>query len=275
MADQLPDNDEAFKLADALLEKPLAWRKSGPAPSDTPVLSFAIFRGFDRAVTQYRSLVELLKSGYWEDALILARSLYELNVNFSAISSSSDPEQQARKFLRFGNFQKLRLRQLSLQDQLRDEKLQPAPSDTAIADCERRIEAIDSMLDRDFAEFRTENGKWQETWSGVSVETLAQRLAKETGGRRGQSDYFVFRLESLFTHNTPGALFLALTQGRETADWTEFQPALEKAGRDGLRQFLHAASLCFVDIVGIAGGCIVGYEREWFEQFALPLLNKF
>ena len=107
MTDQALNNDEAFKLADALLDRPLAWSKSAPALSDTPMMSFVKFRGFDRAITQYRSLVQLLRSGCWEDALILVRYLYELNVNLSAISRSPDPEQEARRFLRFGKFSEI------------------------------------------------------------------------------------------------------------------------------------------------------------------------
>jgi hypothetical protein len=63
-------------------------------------------------------------SGQWEDALVLARSLYELNMNLSEIECSSDREQAARKFIRFGKFQQLRVEQRRLEDQLRDEKLE-------------------------------------------------------------------------------------------------------------------------------------------------------
>ena len=34
------------------------------------------------------------------------------------------------------------------------------------------------------------------------------------------------------------------------------------------------SSICLVDIVGMAGNCIAGYEREWFDELALPLLQK-
>jgi hypothetical protein len=57
-------------------------------------------------------------------------------------------------------------------------------------------------------------------------------------------------------------------------DWNDFRVRIAEAGRAGARHFLHEASLCFVDIVGMAGGCIAGYEREWFDEFALTQLNK-
>lgn len=231
------------------------------------------FRIFDRAVTQYRSIIQLLKLGQWEDALVLLRSLYELNMNISEIDCSSDREQAAKKFVRFGKFQQLRLEQRRIEDQHRDESSKLHPSVQAIAECKQTLAGIASLLDRDFAELRDSRGKWQESWSGVSVETLAQHLAKKTGGQRGQSDYYVFRLGSLFTHNAPGALLLGLREPKAPA-WQEFRAALDNAGRSGLTQFLYEASNCLVDIVGIAGDSIAGYAPQWFDD-ALRLLEKF
>ncbi len=275
MSDASLQNDKVLCLADTLLEKLLTWCQAPSARANSSVLSFVKFRSFNRAVTQYRSFLQLLKEGQWEDALVLARGLYELDLNLSEISCSSDPEGAAKQFVKFGKFLLIRLEQKRLEDQLRDQRLQPQASAQTIAECEGKLAAIASTLDNDFAKFRKPNGKWQDSWSGISVETLAQHLATETGAQRGQNDYFVFRLASLFTHNTPGSLFLVLPQNRETADWSQFRVALDKAGREGLREFLYQASVCLVDIVGMAGDSIAGYERLWFDEFALPLLQKF
>ncbi len=230
MANPMVEDDEAFQLSDALVEKPGLWSQLGPAPSDTPILSFVKFRFFHRGVTQYRSIVNLLRSGQWEDAVILARSLYDLNVNLAEIERSSDREEAAKKFVRFGKFQQLRIERRRLEDQVCDEKSLLAVQ--AIAESERRLADIASQLNRDFGEFRNAKGKWQESWTGVSVETLAQRLAKETGGQRGQSDYFVFRIGALFTHSDPGALLLGLAEP-EAPDWNKFRAVLDDAGRRG------------------------------------------
>jgi hypothetical protein len=82
-----------------------------------------------------------------------------------------------------------------------------------VADCEKQLADISAELDRSFAEFRTPKGKWLESWSGNNIEELARHLAKVTGGQDGQSDYYVFKLASLFTHSTPGSLFLELAGG--------------------------------------------------------------
>ncbi len=269
MANTLVEDDEAFRLSDALVEKPGIWSQSDPAPSDTPILSFVMFRAFHRAMGQYRSIVNLLKSGQWEDAVILLRSLYDLNVNLSAI----DSEETAKKFVHFGNFRQVRMQQRLLEDQVRDEKSKPVPMAQVIGKCEQKLADIISQLDRDFGEFRNPNGKWRESWTGASVETLAQRLAKETGGQPGQSDYYVFRIGSLFTHNDPGALLLGLGEP-EAPDWNKFRAMLDDARRSGLRQFLREALICLVDIVGMAGNAIAAYEPQWFDD-ALRVLKKF
>lgn len=160
-------------------------------------------------------------------------------MNISEIASAADPEQNAKKFVAFGKFQRLRLEQKQLEDKLRDEKSRARLSSQEIRKCEQQLASIASALDGDFVQFRTLKGKWQDSWSGANVETLAQRLAKETGAQQGQNDYYVFRLGSLFTHDTPGALFLVLPKDRETADWNEFNAELDKAGREGLRHFLN------------------------------------
>jgi hypothetical protein len=234
-----------------------------------------MFRGFVRALSQYRSLVLLLKARQWEDALVLARSLYELNVNLSEIASYSSPEERARTFAAFGKFQQLRLLQMRLEEELRDERGKAQRSAEAIA-CEQKLAGLASVLERNFSQFRSAKGKrkWQDSWSGVSTETLAQRLAQQTGAREGHHDYWVFRLASLFTHNAPGALLFVALRDLEPADWKTFKAELDKAGNEGLRFFLREASLCFIDIVGMAGSFIAGYERKWFDEFALPLLDE-
>jgi Family of unknown function (DUF5677) len=276
MVDEQFQNDEALRLAAILIEKPLTWRQpsSGP-PATYPVLRFVKFRAFIRAVTQFKSLVLLLKAGQWEDALILGRSLYELNVNLSALTGSPDAEAAAKRFVKFGKLQSMLLNQKRLTDYLNDARLESGAAE--IVEYESQLAAIRSQLERDFADFadfRTAKGKWQESWSGENIEALAQRLAKDVGAQRGQSDYWVFRLGSLFTHNSPGSLLFVMRQDRETIDWNQFRAAIDNAGREGLRFFLHEASLCFVDIVGIAGDSIADYERTWFDDFALPLIDK-
>jgi hypothetical protein len=129
--------DEALRLAEQLLEKPLSWTEPlATEPSDFPVFRFVIFRGYIRAVSQYKSLVLLLKAGQWEDALILGRSLYELDLNLSKISGETDPEAAAKQFVKFGKFLLFRLTQRQLQDGLRDAQLKSQAS-IDVADCEK------------------------------------------------------------------------------------------------------------------------------------------
>jgi len=267
--------DEALRLAESLIAKPLTWTEPLRAEaSDFRVYRFVMFRGFTRAVTQYRSILLLLRAGQWEDALILGRSLYELNLNLSKISGEADPEAAAKQFVKFGKLQLIRLEQKRVEDRLSESRLE-SESSVEIINCEKALAEIAARLDREFGEFRTKKGRWRDTWSGSNTEELARDIAKATGGRGGESDYFVFKLGSLFTHNSPGSLFHRLPLDRETMGWEDLRAAIENAGKEGMRHFIHEASLCLVDIVGMAGGCIAEYEREWFDAFALPLLQQF
>jgi len=254
--------DELFQLADRLAEKPRQWVESGPAADGS--FGCVMFLGFERALRQYGAIVELLQKGLCDDALVLVRSLYELNVNLSALKSEED----AQKFVRFAKLQQLLLEKERLNDQLQD-------SSSYIAKCGQRLEAVESAL-KEFAEFRTKKGKWQQSWSGLNVKGLAERTAQDTGANTGQHDYWVYGLGSLFTHNAPGALFLGVGDSQLNQEkWKELRAKRDHASRNGLPAILHEASICFVDIVGMAGPCIQGYERHWFDdalQRILPAL---
>lgn len=261
--------DELFQLADRLAEKPHQWVESGPAADGA--FSCVMFLGFERAVRQYSAIVELFRKGSHDDGLILVRSLYELNVNLHAIKS----EQDAAKFIKFGRFQQVRLLQQRLDDELSHAKQAGAAlSEVAALNSER--DKLSSKLDTEFAEFKLPKGGWQKSWSGRNVEQLARDLARDTGAPPGESDYWVFRLASLFTHNEPGALVTGLNGDRLSADgWKELRVKRDQGGKHGLSPILHEASTCFVDIIGMAGPCIQAYERPWFDdamQRILPAL---
>ncbi len=260
--------DELFQLADRLAGKPRQWLESGPAADG--VFSFVMFLGFERALRQYGAIVELLRRGFCDDALVLARSLYELNVNLSAIKSEID----AGKFARFAKLQQLLLEKERLNDQLQDAE-KDKESSSYIAKCGQRLKAVESAL-KEFAEFKTKKEKWQKSWSGLNVKGLAERTAQDTGANTGQHDYWVYGLGSLFTHNAPGALFLGVGDSQLSQEkWKELRARRDHANRNGLPAILHEASMCFVDIVGMAGPCIQRYQRPWFDdamQTVLPAL---
>jgi hypothetical protein len=69
---------QLFELADELTEKPRSWLESGPVADGS--FGCVMFLGFERALRQFSSIVELLRKGLCDDALVLVRSLYELNV---------------------------------------------------------------------------------------------------------------------------------------------------------------------------------------------------
>jgi Family of unknown function (DUF5677) len=140
-----PDDAAAFRLAAALTRKPLTWSRSRPAACEQKTLAFVMFRAFVRALRQYRSIVQLLKAGAWEDALILVRSLYELNANLSELDAAPDPEEKAGTFIAFGKFQQLRLHQERLEDELRNAKSDPAAAAKAAAP-ERALAALNARL---------------------------------------------------------------------------------------------------------------------------------
>ena len=258
--------DELFQLADRLAEKPRQWVESGPVADGS--FGCVMFLGFERALRQYSSIIELLRKGLCDDALVLVRSLYELNVNLSAVESEEDAE----TFISFGRFQQARLIHQRLEDELKDAEQSGNAAEIDAAKTELNQSSF--RLDTEFPEFKLPKGGWQKSWSGQNVEQLARELAQETGAPRGHSDYWIFRLGSLFTHNEPGALLTGVNDDKLTADaWKELRLKRDRASKQGLAPILHEASICFVDIVGMAGPCIHGYERPSSDDAMQRILS--
>ncbi len=259
---------QLFELADDLTKKPRSWVESGPVADGS--LGCVMFLGFERALRQYSAIVELLRKGLCDDALVLVRPLYELNVNLHAIRS----EQDAEKFIRFGRFQQARLIHQRLEDELKDAEETGNPAEIKTA--RSKLNQLSLTLDTQFAEFKLAKGGWQKSLSGKSVEALAQGLARDTGAPRGRNDYWIFRLGSLFTHNEPGALVTGVNENKLSPEgWSDLRARRDQGSKQGLSPILHQASICFIDIAGMAGPCIHGYERPWFDdamQKILPAL---
>lgn len=200
---------------------------------------------------------------------MLLRSLYELNANLSAVKS----EQDAARFIRFGKFQQMRLLQQRLDDEVKHGK-RAGGAPNEIAPLEAQRDNLSSKLDGEFAEFKLLKGGWQKSWSGQNVEQLARDVARDTGAPSGESDYWIFRLASLFTHNEPGALVADLKdEGLSPEGWREIQARRDQGGKQGSSAILYEASACFVDIVGISGPYIQGYERPWFDEAIQRILS--
>ncbi len=256
---------QLFELADELTKKPRSWVESGPVADGS--FGCVMFLGFERALRQYTAVVELLRKGFCDDALVLVRSLYELNVNLHGIKS-----EDAAKFIRFARFQQVRLLYQNLEDELKRAK--QAGSDADVAAATSKLTRVSSALDSEFSEFKLTKSKWKKPWFGQSVEVRAKELARNTGAPRGQSEYWVYRLGSLFAHNEPGALLIGLKEDKLSADgWKDLRLKRDEASRQGLSPILHEASICFVDIVGMAGPYIQGYERKWFDDAMQGILS--
>jgi hypothetical protein len=77
----------------------------------------------------------------------------------------------------------------------------------------------------------------------------------------------------MFTHVALGALFYEVPPEREI-DWSTFVTTPRVKGETAVPIVLYSASVCLLDVIGIAGRFIVGYEPKWFDDTALPLIGK-
>jgi hypothetical protein len=60
------------------------------------------------------------------------------------------------------------------------------------------------------------------------------------------------------------------------AAWKELRLKRDRASKQRVAEILHVASICFADIVGMAGPFIQDYQRRWFDDAmqTIGLLRK-
>jgi hypothetical protein len=150
-----------------------------------------------RGVNAIKSTRALLEQSQWEFACAAVRQLFELVVNIEYLRIQPDQDEAMLRYAKFGVLQALRSTyENALYNQKTGREVDP-----------EYISNLESLLDGEFAEFRslTKKGKvvWATSWSGCTTRQLADA---STHPLRTDQYVLLFSTWSEQTHASPGAL---------------------------------------------------------------------
>lgn len=220
-----------------------------------------------RAFNQYRSIVNLLRTNHWEDALILTRSLFELLLYTEELLRKPDLEKGAERFYLFSGLQGyLEFRELTLYNVLTGRLGQ---------EVEDRIKnKWDKKARETFSTFWYKNkkgrGKWRESWCNKNRAELS-RASKNP--LRIHQYHLIYGRGSDFTHSSPIAVFAAshfMPPGYELKDLIGRSDSVEE---QELKTVGPLASTFFLEILLLVGDRLPDFDHNWIAK-TLETLKK-
>lgn len=246
---------EYFAIIDNVIDKLHEWiHLKGMRPHDS-ALSFVKTATIIRAFNLYISIKLLLRNDHWEDAAIIARSLFELLLNLEEIlREEAISEQKASKYLRFWKLQE----SLHIVNDIEYEM--------ATGRCSKKrallLKELKQTMKTLFKEFRNKERRtgWENTWCGKSVYKLASTSPNPIRIHHYKIIYSYF---SELSHSTP---YSAMTT------WTEMKPGenddliaqrREDIEKKNLVTVLLLSTSWLMEILLLANSQIPSYDGKW------------
>lgn len=197
----------------------------------------------------------LLEQGHWELAAAAVRQLFEMLVNIEYLLRQPDAETAWESYRRYGEAQ-------SLQASLR--KLNYAIA-AGFTDTSGEADALTAALaDARFDEFRHPKGHIRDSWTGCTVEKLAND--SKVPWRTEQYRYY-YRTWSEQAHANPSSLTSLITPRAES---TGLDQELATFAREARQQMtmLVALSADVASALGVFGSNYEMTIRGWREQLS-------
>ena len=156
-----------FAIIDNVVDKLHEWIHLNGMQQHKSALDFVKTVTIVRTFNLYKSIKLLLRNDHWEDAAIIARSLFELLLNLEEILREEKvSEQKASKYLRYNELQK----SLHIVNDIQYE--------ITTGRCSRKrallLKKLKQTMETLFKEFRNKKRTgWKNTWCGKNVHELA------------------------------------------------------------------------------------------------------
>lgn len=208
-----------------------------------------------RALTMLQGARLLLEEGHWELAVGVVRQMFEILVNVENLLNRADTDAAWESYRQFGEAQ-------FLQASLR--KLRYAIA-AGYNDTSGEAKALTAALDEArFDEFRHPKGHIRDSWSGLSVEKLAN--ASQAPWRVDQYRYY-YRTWSEQAHGSPSSLISVITPRSASTGLNQELASFAREARQ-LITMLVGLSADLGSALGIFGSNRGTTIRGWREQLS-------
>jgi hypothetical protein len=206
-----------------------------------------------RAYNLYKATVALLELDFWEDALILVRSVFELLLNVEELHRVE--EEQERNAVRFIMFDKL---QMYLRHSAEHDYY--VHSGRPVSDPDP-IRKLDELAERLFPSFivgrKHGKPKWAKSWHGRNV----WELAETSKNRLRQWQYkTLYAYCSSFVHASPASVFSTHWSYENEAAWTTSLAVKLETDRGGITQTVSFLCLFTLEILNFVGTILPKYD---------------
>jgi hypothetical protein len=246
---------EYFAIIDNVIDKLVEWIDVDGMRPHKSALDFVKTATIVRAFNLYKSINLLLRSDHWEDAAVIARSLFELLLNLEEIlREKAVSEWKASKYLRFWQLQE----SLHIVNDIEYE--------IATGRCSKErallLKKLKQSMETLFKEFRKKKSPtgWENTWCGKSIYKLASISINQM---RIYHYKIVYSHFSELSHSSP---YSAMTT------WTEMKPGdnvdlivqrREDIEKQNLVTVLLLSTSWLMEILLLANSQILSYNGMW------------
>jgi hypothetical protein len=246
-----------FDIIDSVINKLHDWIHLEAMQTPTSALEYTKTATIIRAFNIYISIKILLRNGHWEDAAIIARSLFELLLNLEELlKDEAVSERNAKKYLRY----------YKLQEGLHI--ISNVEYEIATGRCPKERELLlkdlKQSMEISFQEFRNKKRKrtngWENTWCGKSVYSLALSSANPMRGHQYKIIYSYF---SDLSHSSP---YAAMTTWAEIKQGEKDETAIqrhEENEKGNLENVFLLSTVWLMEILLLAKSQIPNYDMKW------------
>lgn len=246
---------EYFQISRIVINKLIEWIHRTDIPIPQTALGIVKFASVIRAFNLYKSINILLKNDHWEDAAILARSMFELLLNLEEVVRDDPPaEEKARKYLRYQHLSKL-LHHFN-------DKRYEINTGRASKEENKKILEMEKGTRKLFVEFtdKKKRGGWHRSWCGKSV----RRLANESGKQNRQAQYeLLYSYFSEFSHSNPLATMTTMVLGNTPEETKKLLQSNEEVEKMSMERVLILSTTWLLEILFIGRSEIPLYNMKW------------
>ncbi len=246
---------EYFEITDTVISQLDLWVHRGGMKRATTALSFVKIATIIRAFNIYKSLNLLLKTNHWEDAVTIARSLFELLLHIEeVVRDEKDAEKKAKKYLRFSKLQEY----LHLASEINYE--------IETGRCSKKRDLLLKELNKAseflFQEFRNEHtwSGWDNTWCGKSVYKLA---VASKNPMRIHHYKIIYPYFSDLSHSSPYSTMTTMTNGKLGDTDDAIVERREDMERKNLTTVLMLSTVWLMEVLFLAQSEIPSYDIRW------------
>lgn len=246
---------EHFKISKMVINQLVKWLHRTDIPAPQTALGIVKFASVIRAFNLYKSINILLENDHWEDAEILARSMFELLLNLEeVVRDKESAEEKAIRYLRFQYLQNY-IHKANVDQYNVKKGRMPKKHASKLADMDKTAKSV-------FSEFLSKNRKseWDKSWCNMSVYSLA----KNSKNRMRISHYkVIYSLFSDLSHSSPYSVTTAMSLGSTPEETEKLLEGHDNFEKENMTLVLSLSTTWLIEILFIGRSEIPLYDVKW------------